>query len=158
VELWSSILVGLLLVFAAGWFARWHVSAWRELGERASQLDPEELDFRRRQLRRRTQTSAMLGLVGIGMLVGRVLIVWRADPTLILLFWGGVVLLVLWLGLLAAADTVATRYYFSRLRQNYLVEQARLQAQMRRMQRTRGNGVADEEPLGKRDKPDEQGS
>jgi len=145
VELWSSILVGLLLVFAAGWFARWHVSAWRELGERASQLDPEELDFRRRQLRRRTQTSAMLGLVGIGMLVGRLLIVWRAHPTLILLFWGGVVLLVLWLGLLAVADMVATRYYFSRLRQNYLVEQARLQAQLRRMERTRGNGQADQE-------------
>jgi len=149
VELWSSILVGLLLIFAAGCFVRWHVSAWRALGERASQLDVEEIDFRRRQLRRRTQTSVMLGLVGIGMLVGRLLIVWRAHPTLILLFWGGVVLLVLWLGLLAVADMVATRYYFGRLRQSCLVEQARLRAQLRRMERTRGNGQADEESSSK---------
>ena len=157
-ELWSSILVGLLLVFAAGWFVRWHVSAWRALGERASRLDPEEIDFRRRQLRRRTQTSAMLGLVGIGMLVGRLLIVWRAHPTLILLFWLGVVLLVLWLGLLAVADMVATRYYFSRLRHNYLVEQARLQAQLRRMERTRGNGQADQESSSKVEGSGEQQS
>lgn len=157
-ELWSSILVGLLLVVAAGWFVRWHVSAWRALGERASQLDPEEIDFRRRQLRRRTQTSAMLGLVGIGMLVGRLLIVWRAHPTLILLFWGGVVLLVLWLGLLAVADMVATRYYFSRLRRDYLVEQARLQAQLRRMERTRGNGQADQESSSKLEGSGEQQS
>jgi len=149
VELWSSILVGLLLVFVAAWFVRWHASAWRALGQRASQLDPEELDFRRRQLRRRTQTSAMLGLVGVGMLVGRLLIVWRAPPTLILVFWGGVVLLVLWLGLLAVADIVATRYYFSRLRRDYLVEQARLQAQLRGMERTRGNGQADQESSSK---------
>jgi hypothetical protein len=142
-------------VLVAWWFIRWHIRAWRALGERASQMKPEELDFRRRQLRRRTQTSAMLGLVGIAMLVGRVLIVWRAPPTLILVFWAGVVLLVLWLGLLAVADMVATRYYFSRLRQSYRIEQARLQAELRRMQRTRGNGEADQEPLGK-EKPEEQ--
>jgi len=145
VELWSSILVGSLLILAAACFVRWHVSAWRALAARARQMDPTELDFRRRQLRRRTQTSGMLGLVGIAMLVGRLLIVWRAHPTLILLFWGGVVLLVLWLGLLAIADMAATRYYFGRLRQSYLVEQARLRAQLRRMEETRGNGQADEE-------------
>ena len=144
-ELWSSILVGLLLILAAACFVRWHVRAWRALAARARGMDPAELDFRRRQLRRRTQTSGMLGLVGIAMLVGRLLIVWRAHPTLILLFWGGVVLLVLWLGLLAVADMVATRYYFGRLRQSYLVEQARLRAQLRRMEKTRGNGRADEE-------------
>lgn len=157
-ELWSSILVGLLLVFAAACFVRWHANAWRALGERASELDVEEIDFRRRQLRRRTQTSAMLGLVGIGMLVGRLLLVWRAHPTVILLFWGGVVLLVLWLGLLAVADMVATRFYFGRLRQNCLVEQARLRAQLRRVERTRGNGQADAESSGRVEGSGEQQS
>jgi hypothetical protein len=146
VELWSSIVVGLLLVLVAWWLVRSHLLGWHAVRQRANELDPEEIDFRRRQTRRRIQTSTMLGLVGIAMLVGRLLIVWRAPPTLILLFWGGVVLLVLWLGVLAVADMVATRYYFNRLREKYLVEQARLQAQLRRMERTRGNGQADEEP------------
>jgi hypothetical protein len=119
------------------------------VGQRARELDPEEVDFRRRQARRRIQTSAMLGLVGIGMLIGRLLIVWRAPPTLILLFWGGVVLLVLWLAVLAVADMVATRYYFSRLREKYLVEQARLQAQLRLMERTRAGRQADGKPRSK---------
>jgi hypothetical protein len=103
-------------------------------------LDAAEFDYRRRQFRRRMQTSAMLGLVGIGMLVGGLLIAWPARPWLIFTVWGGVMVLVVWLGLLAVAEIVATRYYFGRLKQDYLVEQARLQAELRRLQRIRGDG------------------
>jgi uncharacterized membrane protein len=109
-------------------------------------MEPREYDFRRRQLRRRSQTSAMLGLVGIGMLIGRLLIVWRAPPLVVVVFWLGVMALVVWLALLAVADIVSTRLYFSRLRQNYMVEQARLRAQLRRMERTRGNGQPNDQP------------
>ncbi len=144
-ELWSSILVGLLLIVAAWWLVRLHVEGWRELHRRARDMAPEEYDFRRRQLRRRTQTSALLGLIGLGMLIGRLLIVWRAPPTAILAYWAGIVLLVLWLGLLAVADMVATRLYFTRLRRDYLVERARLEAELRRMKRPQEDGEADEQ-------------
>lgn len=145
-ELWSSILVAVSLLLAAGALIHSHQRAWRTLRQRRSQLEPSEFDFRRRQLRRRSQTSAMLGLVGIGMLIGRLLIVWRAPPLVVVVFWGGVMLLVVWLALLAVADIVSTRLYFSRLRQKYLVEQARLRAQLRRMEQTRGNGQPDDRP------------
>jgi hypothetical protein len=144
-ELWSSILVAVSLLLAAGVLIHSHQRAWQSLRQRRGQLEPSEYDFRRRQLRRRSQTSAMLGLVGIGMLIGRLLIVWRAPPLLVVVFWGGVMLLVVWMALLAVADIVSTRLYFSRLKQNYMVEHARLQAQLRRIERTRGNGRPDDQ-------------
>ena len=144
--LWSSILVAVSVLLASGVLIHSHQRAWRTLQQRRSQLDPNEFDFRRRQLRRRSQTSAMLGLVGIGMLIGRLLIVWPAPPLVVVVFWGGVMLLVVWLALLAVADIVSTRLYFSRLRQNYLVQQARLRAQLRRMEQARGNGKPDDRP------------
>ena len=161
-ELWSSILVALVLIAMSVWLVRWHIAGWRLLVERRSQVAPVELDYRARQLRRRLQSSVMLGLVGLGMLAGRLLIVWRAPPWMILLFWAGVMLLVVWLALLALVDIIATGYYFARLREGYQLEQARLQAQVRRMERTRGNGrpegageppesreeEADDEPVG----------
>ena len=143
-EPWSLILVAVSLLLAAGGLIRSHQRAWRALQQRRGQMEPSEYDFRRRQLRRRWQTSAMLGLVGIGMLIGGLLIVRRAAPQLVVVFWLGVMLLVVWIALLAAADIVSTRLYFSRLRRDYVVEQARLQAQLRRMERTRGNGQADD--------------
>ncbi len=148
-ELWSSMLVAVSLLLAAGVLIHSHQRAWQTLQQRRRQMEPSEYDFRRRQLRRRSQTSAMLGLVGIGMLIGRLLIVWRAPPMVVVVFWLGVMALIVWLALLAVADIVSTRLYFSRLRQNYMVEHARLQAQLRRLERTRGNGQQNDQPGGK---------
>jgi len=154
-ELWSSILVATSLLVVAGAFIRSHHRAWRTLLLQRRQLEPSEFDFRRRQLRRRSQMSVMLGLVGIGMLIGRLLIVWPAPPLVVVVFWLGVMGLVVWVALLAVADIVSTRLHFSRLRQIYMVEQARLQAQLRRIERTRGNGQPDD-PHAK--KPEGSGS
>ena len=145
-ELWSSILVAVSLVLAAGLLIRAHQRAWQTLQQQRRQLEPNEYDFRRRQLRRRSQSSAMLGLVGIGMLIGRLLIVWRAPPLVVVVFWVGVMALVVWLALLAVADIVSTRLHFSRLRQDYIVQQARLQAQLRRMEPTGDKGQPDDPP------------
>ena len=133
-EHWSSILWGVSLLLLAGLLIRWHLRGWQTLQQRRGQLEPSEYDFRRRQLRRRSQTSAMLGLVGLGMLIGRLLIVWRAPPRVVVVFWLGVMALAVWVALLGVADIVSTRLHFSRLRQNYMVERARLQAQLRRME------------------------
>jgi hypothetical protein len=58
-----------------------------------------------------------------------------------LFFWGGVLLVLLWISLMAVLDVLATQFYFSRRRQNYLVEQAKLRAELRRIQ-VSGNGHA----------------
>jgi len=144
VEVWSCVLVALVALLAAGGLMHSHLRTWRTVQQRATELDPKEVDYRRRQFRRRMQTSAMLAVVGVGILVGWLLIVFRAPPLVTVVFWSGVMLLVVWLVVLATADMISTRYYYSRLKQDYLVEQARLQAELRRIERTRGNGQADE--------------
>jgi hypothetical protein len=55
-------------------------------------------------------------------------------------YWGAVLLLVLWMALLAVADMVATKFHFTRLKTDYMVEQAKLRAQMRKIQGVEGNG------------------
>ncbi len=139
-EIWSSVLLALLILLVAVWLMRSHVRTWQTVQRRRKELEPRELDYRRRQFRRRMQTSAMLGLVGIGILFGGLLIAWRARPWLVLMVWGGVMVLVVWLGLLAVADMVSTRFYYGRLKQDYRIEEARLHAELRRLQRIRGNG------------------
>jgi hypothetical protein len=51
-----------------------------------------------------------------------------------------VLVLVLWLGALALTDMWATKRYYGSLRYDYRVEQARLEAELRRIQAARGNG------------------
>jgi peptidoglycan/LPS O-acetylase OafA/YrhL len=133
--IWSSVLVSLLLLlFAAGLMAM-HVQSWRRLRRR--EPDPHEFDYRRRQLRRRMQTSGLLGLLAVAIFVGQ----WVTEPNLLgFLFWGGVLLVLAWVALLAIVDMLATKHHFARLRQTYLVEEAKLQAELRRIRATAGNG------------------
>jgi hypothetical protein len=157
VEIWSSALFALVLWTAAAWLMNSHLRDWREVLRKKDELEQEEFDFRRQQFRRRMQTSAMLGVVGTAMLAGGLLMLIWPHPLVVTVFWGGVMLLVLWLGLLALADMAWTRFHFSRLKRNHLAEEARLQAELRRLKRTRGNGQADDQ-RGRRSKgPRDQG-
>lgn len=126
-----------------------HLRTWRRAQQREGEA--EELDYRHRQFRRRMQTSALLGILAVAIFAGQ----WITGPLLLaFLFWGGVLLGVGWVGLLAAADIWATKHHFDRLRQTYLIEQAKLQAQIRRIQAARGNGKAGRREHGaKRDDP-----
>lgn len=91
------------------------------------------------------QTSAMLGLLAVALLVGPLL----TGPLLLVLgFWAAVLLVVCWVGLLAAVDIWATRHHFSRLRHTYLVEEAKLHAEIRRLRAVRGNGKAEDQEEG----------
>ena len=114
-----------------------HVYSWREA--RRSGIQGEEFDFRRRQFRRRMQTSAMLGLSAVAVLLGQYL---REPPLLVLIFWIGVLLLVFWVVLLALVDIWATKRHFGRLRQAYLSNEAKLQAEIHHLRAARGNGKA----------------
>jgi hypothetical protein len=136
----SSLLVSLLLLFSGGGLMAWHVMAWRR--GRSQEMDDLERNYRRRQFVRRMQTSAMLGLLGVAIITGQVLTPRLHSRLFAALFWGGVLLMVLWMALLALADIVATQQHFGRLRNDYIVERAKLQAEARRLQNLRGNGRA----------------
>ena len=137
-SLWSSFLVsGLLLACAAGLMV-WHVRSWH--AARREPLDPRKLDFRRRQFRRRMQTSAVLGLLAVAVLLGEWLVPLLHSALFAALFCIGVLGVLLWIGLMAVTDMMATKFHFSRLHQDYLVEQAKLRSELRRIENSGSNG------------------
>jgi hypothetical protein len=137
-DLWSSGLVSLVLLVSAAGLMVWHVRLWRKL--QGESLEARELDYRRGQFRRRMQTSAMLGLLGIAIITGQVLTPWVGSRGFAGLYWGGVLLVVGWMALLALADMLATHQHFNRLRTEYLIERAKLQAEAQRIQAAQSNG------------------
>ena len=134
-NIYASAAVSLFLLVCAAGLMMLHVRSWRRDQER--EMDAEETDYRRRQYFRRMQTSTMLGTLAVAVFVGQ----WvTRPPWLGLIYWGGVLLIVAWVGLLAVADMLATRHYFGRLRDEHLVERAKLQAELRRAKAAAGNG------------------
>lgn len=103
-------------------------------------LTEGELDFYRRQFRRRIQTSAMLGILGVGLFAGELLKWWISSELFFIIYYAAALLLVIWVALLAGADIWATQYHFGQLRQKCLIEQAKLHAEIRRVKSVRGNG------------------
>lgn len=140
-QIYSVIAVTIVLLLAAGGLLASHVWAWRT--SQHEELDPQERDYRRRQFRRRMHTSAMLGLLAVVTLGGYLLTLWFRSAWLAVLFSGSVMVLACWVVLLALLDMYATKRHFGRLRQDCLVEQAKLEAELRRIQAVRGNGKGD---------------
>ena len=154
---WFGVTVSVLLLLCAGAMILSHLRAWRRLQER--ELDSKERDYRRRQLRRRVQTSALLGLAGVAILLGQ----WITAPPWVFAIWGIVLFLLGWMTVLAFADILATKYYYGRIRHQYLLEEVKLQAELRRLQGIRGNGKAGGKSRkgrgpGAKDKPQDKSS
>ena len=84
----------------------------------------------------------MLGLLAVGVFVGQLVTTRIESRLFVIVYWGGVLVMVCWVGLLAVVDLLATKHHFSRMRHTYLVEQAKLQSEIRRLQASRGNGKA----------------
>ena len=139
-QIYSVIAVTAVLLLAAGGLLASHVWAWRT--SQRQELDAQELDYRRRQFRRRMHTSAMLGLLAVVTLAGYLLTLQFRSGWLALVFSGSVMVLACWVVLLALMDMWATKRHFGRLRQDCLVEQAKLEAELRHIQAVRGNGKA----------------
>lgn len=139
-DYWSSALVSFIMLVAAAGLLIWHVRTWRVV--QAQAIEPKESEYRRNQFRRRMQTSAMLGLLGVLIPVGQWLTAWAESRLFAAIFWGGVLLLIVWMALLALVDMMVTQHHFSRLRNDYLIERAKLNAEMRRIQAVRANGKA----------------
>ncbi len=136
-EIWPAIVVAGLLMICAVALVLWHLSSWR--AAKQQDLEAAELDYRRRQFRRRMQTSGLLGLLAAGLVVGVFI---RRPPLVVLLYWGGMLVLVGWVALLALVDWWATKLHFNRLRRGYLIEKARLEVQARQLRARGGNGRA----------------
>ncbi len=134
----SSILIALALCLSSGALVAWHVRSWRRL--QYQELSAGEREFRRRQHRRRMQTSAMLGVLGVAIFVGQVLMLRVGSRLFLVIYWSGVLVLVLWVAALAVADMAATSFYYSREKNDYLVEQARLQGELRRAREIKAKG------------------
>jgi hypothetical protein len=137
-DIWSTSLISALLLAAALGLMYWNVLCWRKT--QLADLASGELDFYRRQFRRRIQTSAMLGILAVLIFVGELLTWWINSHVFFIIYWMATLLLVVWVALLAGADIWATQYHFGQLRQKCLIEQAKLHAEIRRVQSVRGNG------------------
>jgi sterol desaturase/sphingolipid hydroxylase (fatty acid hydroxylase superfamily) len=132
-ELWCTIAVGLALSATATGLMVSHVRTWRRFEESGDAADPRERGYRRRQFRRRVQTSALLGLLALAMVAGH----WMTSPPwrpwAFTVYWGIVLIVVAWVALLALADLVSTRLYFGHVRERYRWEETRLKAELERM-------------------------
>ena len=142
----SSFAVAIVLVATSVALIVRHVRVWKGLKSEA--LDERELNFRRRQFRRRVQTSAMIGLLGVAIVVGQLLMDIVKSPRFHVYYWIGVLALLLWIVLLAVADMVATSAYYSRERSDLAVGHAKLQIELRKARERAGrrhNGKPDAE-------------
>ena len=132
-ELWLTIAVGVALSATAAGLMVSHARTWQRFEGSGKAADPKERVYRRRQFRRRVQTSALLGLLAVALVAGH----WVSSPPwrpwAFAVYWGLVLLVVAWVALLALVDLVSTRLYFGRIQQHYRLEQTRLKAELERM-------------------------
>jgi len=89
------------------------------------------------------QTSALLAILGVLIPVGDVLIPWQNHPVLFALFWGGLILMSLWVIMLGLGDAVSTaahsRAQLARIRR----KQRELQQELSELRRKQSNGRDD---------------
>ncbi len=147
----SVIVVSIALLSVSIVLMLSHVRSWREFIR--YELNAQDFDYRRRQYRRRMQTSAMLAILAVAIAPGYILTVWLHSVWFAVLFWCAVMLVACWVALLAIVDMWATRHHYGRLHYDCLVEQAKLQAEIRHMQAARGNGKATGDPMGEQKTP-----
>lgn len=137
----------LVIVFAATLFY-FHWRDWYDLRTRefaSTEAGDRERRYRKRRLRRRLQTSGMVGLVGLGMLGAVSLRALGASPLWIISVWSGILILLVWIMLLAVADITETQRHFGRLRQDVLLEQTRFLARARQMMQRSAESPSAEE-------------
>lgn len=133
-----STLMAAGLIVLGTFFLMWECRVWRRYGAQADL--PADRDHFRRRYRRRLVGSALLVACGLAVFVGSNLLEPKRWPRLTAWFWIGVMLLLLWLLAVAAADVLAIRRYANR-HWRLLVRQrsAMINRQLARV-RAKGNG------------------
>ena len=119
-----------LLVTASLWMMKMHIQAWRAARADESR-EPHELNYRRRQYRRRMQTSGILGLLGIAILAGHFVKPPMAT-VVVAVYWATVLLMVAWMLVLACFDAISTQLHLGRMQRRNESQQALLEAKLRR--------------------------
>ena len=119
----SSMVFSMSVLAGVGALLGWHVRQWKTAQARV--LEKAELDYRRSQFRRRMQTTMLFGLATASLPFGLPLI--RAWPKAGAIYWGVIVLLLLWAIVLGLADILAIKVFYGRLQHRNQLERARLE-------------------------------
>ncbi len=127
--MWSTLLFALSLLATSAVLILWHVLSWRRADHGA--LADAEYRFYRNQFRRRLQTSALLGLVGLLALAD----LWIANVVTRAVLWCVILLIVLWTLVLAGSDWLASRLHFQKLLSASAVEHALLKREIEKFRR-----------------------
>lgn len=135
--MWSTILFAAALLALSAALIAWHVLAWRKADHGG--LADADFRFYKNQFRRRMQTSALVGIVGLLALLD----LWIADVTSRAFLWCVVLLLVLWTVILAVSDWLASRLHFDKQLSANAVEHALLQREIKKFQREQNQPSGD---------------
>lgn len=133
-----TVVVGSVLVLVSALLFASQLRAWRTADHGGLKL--AEREFQARRFRRRWQGSLLLGAVGLLVLGDLGMERYYPEELPRLLYWCGIVVLLLWLILLAAADWLVSRAYYHREWSRLRAERTSLQAdvdQLRRQHRER---------------------
>ncbi|MDZ4687961.1 MAG: hypothetical protein SH850_23050 [Planctomycetaceae bacterium] len=135
-----ALIIGAVLV-GIGVGSGWH--QWRYRRPDA-QMDDLGRQHSHRQLRRRLQVSGLLALIGVLIPLGDHLPFFKQAPAAFVFYWGAVLLLTCWIGLLAIADFASARAYHRVA--NVRLRQARRELEEQLQQyRAQTNGHASEQ-------------
>ena len=102
-----------------------HEWTWRKI--QRTERDSREVDFARRQYRRRLQASGLIGVVAVAIAVSG----WVEQAWQVLFYWIGVALVVVWILLLGLVDWASSYAHFQRIHKRQLAEHAALQAELK---------------------------
>lgn len=122
----TELFTGFLVLVGVGLMI-WHYANYQEDGA-ASATSASDRDFARRQYSRRMQTSAMIIVLGVAILIGRLV---ELQPWGIF-YWIAVLLIVFWMGVLALADIIASQYHYGRKRDEERLNLIKMKADLAR--------------------------
>jgi hypothetical protein len=128
-----TVVVGITLLLVAALLIAANLQAWRTADHGG--LGEAEREFHARRFRRRWQASALVGFVGLLILGDLAMERFFKEDLARLLYWCGVVVLLLWLLLLAAGDWLASRAYYHREWNRLRDERSSLRADVARLRR-----------------------
>jgi hypothetical protein len=129
---WKTVVFALLLVVLSLAMLSFHWAAWRKADHGG--LSEREQQFARRQFRRRTQASGMLGAIGLLMLTTQ----WVEEKSMALALWLAILCAVAWVMLMALIDWWASRAFYGRDEVVNTVQMEILKKEIRRFQEEQG--------------------
>ncbi|MCH8923657.1 MAG: hypothetical protein IIA67_10995 [Planctomycetes bacterium] len=125
-----TIFLGIALLVFSGVLVWTHLRTWRAAAE--GELSERDRRFAWRQFRRRMQSSAMIGIAAVAIMVAPFLL--ETSVVVSVFYLVGLLLLVLWIILLAVVDAIATRRHYVTLQHGELNRMASDNAEARRRQ------------------------